>query len=125
MTTPPPGAVELPLKCAEDWDSESLGMEYWQGGAPEGDPRKEAYGLRTKCYDHALKALTSFDEGVEQATTEAAGMSMAVVRKLWFLDHCGFSPRKPMRPKPSGQLDTKSRSTQVMQSFTRTFMIGL
>ncbi|KAF9519855.1 hypothetical protein BS47DRAFT_1387799 [Hydnum rufescens UP504] len=80
----PDGVVELPLKCAEDWDSESQGMEYWQGGAPEGDPRKEAYGLRTKCYDHALKALASFDEGVEQATTEAAADEAEALRSIGY-----------------------------------------
>jgi nuclear pore complex protein Nup155 len=64
----------LPLQCANDWDSDLQGRDYWLAGAGSGlDPRREAYESRTKCYDLVLASLKVFDDRLASATSEAAG----------------------------------------------------
>lgn len=77
------GAIELPLHCADAWDPDRLGQEYWQS-APElsagsglvtqpeisaasalvlgGDAaRREAWQRRGRCYDLVLDSLEAFE----------------------------------------------------------------
>lgn len=71
------GAILLPLQCGKDWDSNGQGRDFWLEGAVSGqDPRKAAYDLRTRCYDLVLATLSAFDERLDKATNEAAGVYM-------------------------------------------------
>jgi nuclear pore complex protein Nup155 len=56
------GAVELSLRCAQDWDSDGNGIGHWLDGSPANDPRIEAYTLRRKCYELVLGTLEFFDQ---------------------------------------------------------------
>ncbi|KAF8328804.1 Non-repetitive/WGA-negative nucleoporin C-terminal-domain-containing protein [Cantharellus anzutake] len=62
--------VQLPLKCANDWDIDRSGIQYWAGGHHEGDGAKQAYEMRIGCYDLVLKGLKSFDDRLDQATSD-------------------------------------------------------
>ena len=55
------GAIELPLRCAQDWDVTRAGYDHWQAGCPSNDPRVNAYNLRLRCYDLVLETLQAFD----------------------------------------------------------------
>ncbi|KDQ20540.1 hypothetical protein BOTBODRAFT_26554 [Botryobasidium botryosum FD-172 SS1] len=68
----PNGAVELPLKCAQDWDLEDRGHAFWAAGLPfdRGDARESAYRLKTTCYDCVLETLDAFDTLLNQCTDE-------------------------------------------------------
>ena len=61
------GSVELPLRCAQEWDPEKLGRDYWLAGCPPDDRRREAFERRVQCYDLALGSLHAFDEAVDTA----------------------------------------------------------
>ncbi|KZS96128.1 nucleoporin [Sistotremastrum niveocremeum HHB9708] len=61
------GAIELPLRCAQDWDNDNSGFDHWQAGCPPNDPRTEAYQSRIRCYDSVLDTLQTFDTAAAQA----------------------------------------------------------
>ena len=61
------GAVELPLRCAQEWDADKSGQAHWLDGCPPQDPRTTAYSLRQQCYDLVLECLQGFDDLVAAA----------------------------------------------------------
>jgi nuclear pore complex protein Nup155 len=68
-----PGAVELPLNCAQLRDPDNIGLEYWYAGSPANDPRSEFYEKRLQCYDLVLDSLGVFEEkSNSSATTDNA-----------------------------------------------------
>lgn len=56
------GAIELPLFCAQVYDADGQGHEYWSAGLPANDPRSAFWDKRTECYDLALSSLEVFDQ---------------------------------------------------------------
>lgn len=57
------GVVELPLRCAQTADPDSVGREYWhEGSLDASDPRAKFWELRKKCYDLVLQSLHHFEE---------------------------------------------------------------
>jgi nuclear pore complex protein Nup155 len=61
------GAIELPLRCAQEWDTDNSGYDHWLSGSPANDPRVEVYNLRHSCYELILAALDFFDGLRDQA----------------------------------------------------------
>jgi Non-repetitive/WGA-negative nucleoporin C-terminal len=59
-----PGAVFLPLRCAQEFDATNEGREYWLVGCPAGDadPRKLLYERRWACYRICVDSLSAFDD---------------------------------------------------------------
>ena len=66
----PMGAIELPLKCAHDWDPEESAFGFWRDGEHEHDPRKGAFERRKECYNIVFSTLLAFDEMLDD---EVAG----------------------------------------------------
>ncbi|KAF8309759.1 nucleoporin-domain-containing protein [Clavulina sp. PMI_390] len=67
----PDGAVLLPLQCANDWDADFQGRDYFASGSTsEQDPRRSAYETRLRCYDLILKTLSAFDDRFNAATSD-------------------------------------------------------
>jgi len=58
----PTGVVDLPLKCAREWDVDGLGHAYWEAGCPAGDAREEYYRKRAACYRLVVDALQTFNQ---------------------------------------------------------------
>ena len=56
------GAVELPLYCAQVFDTELQGQEYWITGCPASDPRAQLWEKRKHCYELVLDSLSVFEE---------------------------------------------------------------
>ncbi|KAI0824272.1 nucleoporin [Trametes gibbosa] len=56
------GAVELPLHCAQTFDTNLQGQEYWLAGCPESDPRSQFWERRKRCYELVLDSLAVFEE---------------------------------------------------------------
>ena len=56
------GAVELPLYCAQVFDTDLQGQEYWTAGCPAGDPREQLWEKRRNCYDLVLDSLMVFED---------------------------------------------------------------
>ncbi|TFK77170.1 nucleoporin [Pluteus cervinus] len=56
------GAIILPLSCAQVFDSNGTGLEYWRAGCPQSSPGQEAASLRLQCYDLVMDSLTVFEE---------------------------------------------------------------
>jgi len=55
--------VELPLRCAQTVDPDSVGREYWHEGSTDAfDPRAKFWELRKKCYDLVLQSLQHFED---------------------------------------------------------------
>ncbi|KAJ1310495.1 hypothetical protein OPQ81_007228 [Rhizoctonia solani] len=77
------GAVQLPLQCAKDWDTNNQGRDYWQSERLSGDERREAYKLRKECYQLVTETLSVFDEAYEQSQGKEDGATADVeaVRK--------------------------------------------
>lgn len=67
------GAVQLPLQCAKDWDSDNHGRDYWQSERLSGDERREAYKLRRECYKCVTETLRVFDEAYEMSQGKGDG----------------------------------------------------
>ncbi|KAJ7596975.1 nucleoporin [Mycena floridula] len=55
------GALELPLTCADVFDTGNMGMEYWLAGMPHNDGRKDCYDRRLQCYELVLDSLSVFE----------------------------------------------------------------
>lgn len=62
-----PGAVELPLSCAQVLDPDNIGLEHWLVNAPASDPRIEFAERRQKCYELVLDSLSLFEENATKA----------------------------------------------------------
>ena len=56
------GAVELPLHCAQAFDTDLQGQEYWIAGCPANDPRAQYWERRKHCYELVLDSLSVFEE---------------------------------------------------------------
>ncbi|KAI0639300.1 nucleoporin [Trametes polyzona] len=56
------GAVELPLYCAQAFDTDLQGQEYWIAGCPASDPRAQFWERRKQCYELVLDSLSVFEE---------------------------------------------------------------
>ena len=56
------GAVELPLFCAQVFDTDLQGQEYWIAGCPANDPRAQFWERRRHCYELVLDSLLVFEE---------------------------------------------------------------
>ena len=55
--------MELPLRCAQTADPDSVGREYWhEGSLDASDPRAKFWELRKKCYDLVLQSLQHFED---------------------------------------------------------------
>ena len=55
--------MELPLRCAQTVDPDSVGREYWHEGSTDAsDPRAKFWELRKKCYDLVLQSLQHFED---------------------------------------------------------------
>lgn len=83
------GAIELPLKCARDWDADNLGHAHWAEGCPMNDPRVEFYQKRIKCYDLVLDVLSAFSSmfdaqppGVQSVEAEELALLRATAYQL-------------------------------------------
>lgn len=72
----PAGAIELPLKCAQDWDPKGQGLGYLNDGEQPNDPRKGIYDERMACYNCVFDTLFAFDEMLNDQVT---GRSKAVM----------------------------------------------
>lgn len=66
-----PGAIELPLSCAQAVDPDNVGLEYWLSGCPPNDDRAKFSKQRTDCYQLVLRSLDSFEEKASRAQTPA------------------------------------------------------
>ncbi|KAG7450597.1 nucleoporin [Guyanagaster necrorhizus] len=73
------GAVDLPLVCANVFDAENIGLEYWAAGMPANDVRKEFYERRLHCYELVLDSLNVF-EGSSQAANSFSRDDQDTVR---------------------------------------------
>ncbi|OSD03533.1 nucleoporin [Trametes coccinea BRFM310] len=56
------GAVELPLHCAQAFDTDLQGQEYWIAGCPANDARATFWERRKHCYELVLDSLSVFEE---------------------------------------------------------------
>ena len=56
------GAVELPLYCAQVFDTDLQGQEYWIAGSPPNDARAQFWERRKHCYELVLDSLSVFEE---------------------------------------------------------------
>lgn len=56
------GAIQLALHCAQIYDSDGQGQDYWLAGCPANDPRAQFWERRSHCYDLALDSLSVFEE---------------------------------------------------------------
>ncbi|KAI0735282.1 nucleoporin [Earliella scabrosa] len=56
------GAVELPLYCAQVFDTDLQGQEYWIAGCPANDTRAQFWERRKHCYELVLDSLSVFEE---------------------------------------------------------------
>src|SRR3984957_20449578 len=56
-----PGAIELPLNCAQMVDPDNTGLELWYSGSPVNDPRSEFYALLSQCFYLVLDSLSVFE----------------------------------------------------------------
>ena len=65
------GAVELPLSCAQAWDSDRQGQEYWHAGCSSQDERARFWQRRKHCYDLILDSLSVFEERCQKAKPPA------------------------------------------------------
>ncbi|KAK0208086.1 nucleoporin [Desarmillaria ectypa] len=63
------GAVDLPLVCANVFDAENIGLEYWAAGMPANDVRKEFYERRLHCYELVLDSLNVFEGSSQTANS--------------------------------------------------------
>ena len=55
--------MELPLRCVETVDPDSVGQEYWhEGSLDASDPRAKFWELRKRCYDLVLQSLQHFED---------------------------------------------------------------
>lgn len=55
--------MELPLRCAQTVDPDSVGREYWHDGSTDvSDPREKFWELRKRCYDLVLQSLQHFED---------------------------------------------------------------
>ena len=52
----------MPLYCAQVFDADQQGAEYWAAGCPANDPRAEFWKRRSHCYDLVLDSLSNFEE---------------------------------------------------------------
>ena len=68
------GAIELPLKCAQDWDPEESAFGFWRDGEHEHDPRRSSFERRKECYAIVFSTLLAFDEMLDD---EVAGRPRA------------------------------------------------
>lgn len=66
------GAIDLPLKCARDWDVNNLGQGYHEDGEREGDSRKPYFDRRMDGYACVFETLSAFDQMLD---AEVAGRS--------------------------------------------------
>lgn len=65
--------MELPLRCAQTVDPDSVGREYWHEGSTDAsDPRAKFWELRKKCYDLVLQSLQHFEDK-SAGSSEAPG----------------------------------------------------
>ncbi|EJD55558.1 nucleoporin-domain-containing protein [Auricularia subglabra TFB-10046 SS5] len=77
------GAIELPLKCAREWDADNLGRSHWAQGCPVNDPHAEFYQKRVKCYDLVLDVLSAFSSMFEaraNGVQSVEGEELALLR---------------------------------------------
>ncbi|CED85089.1 Nuclear pore complex, Nup155 component (D Nup154, sc Nup157/Nup170) [Phaffia rhodozyma] len=74
----PTGAIELPLKCAQDWDASGQGLAYWEDGCISTDPRRVAYENRMHCYNCVFDTLLAFDEMLDEALAAKNGSEMSI-----------------------------------------------
>lgn len=69
--------MELPLRCAQTVDPDSVGREYWHEGCTDAsDPRARFWELRKNCYDLVLQSLQHFeDKSIESSKTPGIGQT--------------------------------------------------
>ncbi|KAJ8083919.1 hypothetical protein PM082_002686 [Marasmius tenuissimus] len=74
------GAIDLPLICAQVFDQDNAGFEYWQSGSTADDQRRIAYEKRLHCYELVLDSLSVFEQtndspGLEAVKAQAYDLS--------------------------------------------------
>lgn len=52
----------MPLACAQVFDPDNIGLEYWYAGSPANDARQEQANQRMQCYDLVMDSLSVFEE---------------------------------------------------------------
>ncbi|KZT06007.1 nucleoporin [Laetiporus sulphureus 93-53] len=67
------GAVELPLHCAQAYDADNQGSEYWAAGCPADDSRANSWKQRLHCYELVLDSLSVFEDRAANAKQPATG----------------------------------------------------
>jgi nuclear pore complex protein Nup155 len=76
-----PGAVELPLACAQVADPDALGWEYWHSGSSDvTDSRYKFWEQRRKCYDLVLDSLSVFEQKSTTSSSTEQGNDLDTVR---------------------------------------------
>ena len=74
-------AVQLPLKCAAEWDPHGFARSYREDGLPQGDlQRRGAYDVAMRCYGLVLTTLRDLDDKVDAARQGDA--SSAAISRL-------------------------------------------
>ncbi|TBU35136.1 nucleoporin [Dichomitus squalens] len=66
------GTVELPLYCAQVFDTDLQGQEYWIAGYPQNDSRAQFWERRKHCYELVLDSLSVFEERCVPGKQDAA-----------------------------------------------------
>jgi nuclear pore complex protein Nup155 len=67
------GAIQLGLKAAKDSDPGNKALAFIADGKPEGDPRKQAFDARNRCYDMVFQIITAVDHAASQSPTLVDG----------------------------------------------------
>ncbi|KAI0695140.1 nucleoporin [Cytidiella melzeri] len=67
------GAVELPLFCAQVYDADRQGHEYWLAGCPANDPRASFWDQRAACYSLVLNTLGVFETRANEVAQPSSG----------------------------------------------------
>ncbi|KAI0082270.1 nucleoporin [Panus rudis PR-1116 ss-1] len=68
------GAIELPLYCAQVFDIDHQGQDYWYSGCPANDPRAEFWQRRLNCYDLVLDSLQVFEDRSDSAAAQTGSL---------------------------------------------------
>ncbi|CEH16136.1 Nuclear pore complex, Nup155 component (D Nup154, sc Nup157/Nup170) [Ceraceosorus bombacis] len=77
------GAIELPLRCAAQWDINGAALSYRNDGMPAGDvSRQQVFEGSMKCYTLVIAALEALDAQVAQVHQSADPAVQSTLRSL-------------------------------------------
>ncbi|KIK70905.1 hypothetical protein GYMLUDRAFT_32985 [Collybiopsis luxurians FD-317 M1] len=69
------GAIELPLVCAQVFDPDNIGLDYWKSGATTDGISRTAFERRLQCYELMLDSLTVFERQIEDPVSAGLPLS--------------------------------------------------